>query len=274
MDYKRKIDFAIKLLRSIPQDGDIEVSYSGGKDSDVILELTKMAGIPYRCIYKDTTIDPPGTRAHCREMGAEILPPKRSFYQLMCETGFPNRWNRHCCSELKEYKVCDRAIQGIRKEESAKRAARYKEPESCRLYGKGQKVRVYYPILEWTLEDVARFVDERGLKLAPVYYDNGGGLHLERRLGCQCCPLASRAKRLEAFKQRKGMVRLYVNAGREFLKRGTKASTRFRDEYEYFYYITFCSSFADFEERVRQDTLFGDKADIKGFLEDYFDVTL
>lgn len=47
MDLQRKIDFAIKLLRSIPQDGPIELSYSGGKDSDVILELAKMAGIPF-----------------------------------------------------------------------------------------------------------------------------------------------------------------------------------------------------------------------------------
>ena len=52
MDYKRKIDFAIKLLRSIPQDGPIELSYSGGKDSDVILELVRMAGIPFEAIYK------------------------------------------------------------------------------------------------------------------------------------------------------------------------------------------------------------------------------
>ena len=43
---KKKVDFAIKLLQSIPQDGDIEISYSSGKDSDVILELAKMARIP------------------------------------------------------------------------------------------------------------------------------------------------------------------------------------------------------------------------------------
>ena len=62
----KKVDFAIRLLRSIPQDNPIEVSYSGGKDSDVILELAKMSGIPYRAIYKNTTIDPPGTIAHCK----------------------------------------------------------------------------------------------------------------------------------------------------------------------------------------------------------------
>ena len=50
---------AIKILRMYRGDDPIEVSYSGGKDSDVILALTKMAGIPYRAIYKNTTIDPP-----------------------------------------------------------------------------------------------------------------------------------------------------------------------------------------------------------------------
>ena len=34
MDLSRKIDFAIKLLQSIPQDGPIEISYSTGKDDD------------------------------------------------------------------------------------------------------------------------------------------------------------------------------------------------------------------------------------------------
>ena len=35
-ELQKKVDFAIKLLQSIPQDGDIEISYSGGKDSDVM----------------------------------------------------------------------------------------------------------------------------------------------------------------------------------------------------------------------------------------------
>ena len=79
---QKKVDRAIRLLQSIPQDGDIEVSYSGGKDSDVILELTKMAGIPYRAIYKATTIDPKGTIAHAREMGAEVIRPKKDILSV------------------------------------------------------------------------------------------------------------------------------------------------------------------------------------------------
>lgn len=172
-ELQKKIDFAIKLLQSIPQDGDIELSYSGGKDSDVILELAKMAGIPYRAIYKATTIDPPGTIAHAKAAGAEIIRPKKTFFQLISERGFPSRFCRFCCSELKEYKICDRAIQGIRRSESLKRAEIYKEPEMCRVYSAKEKVKVYLPILEWTDDDVAEFIKERNIKCHPLYYMGG-----------------------------------------------------------------------------------------------------
>ena len=72
---KKKVDFAVRLLQSIPNDEPIEISYSGGKDSDVILELAKMAGIKYRAIYKNTTIDPPGIDWEQRryEIAKEIM---------------------------------------------------------------------------------------------------------------------------------------------------------------------------------------------------------
>ena len=178
-ELQKKVDFAIKLLQSIPQDGDIEISYSGGKDSDVILELAKMAGIPYRAIYKSTTIDPPKTIAHAREMGAEVIRPKKTFFQLVSEHGYPSRFSRFCCSILKEYKVCDRAIKGIRRSESRKRAERYKEPERCRVYSAKEKVKEYLPILEWTDEDVAEFIKERNIKCHPLYY-RGGNLMLPK----------------------------------------------------------------------------------------------
>ena len=80
--YEKKKARAIRLLQSIPTDeGPIEISYSGGKDSDVILELAKMAGIPYRAIYKCTTIDPPGTIKHCKEKGVEVIMPKKHSFR-------------------------------------------------------------------------------------------------------------------------------------------------------------------------------------------------
>lgn len=81
-ELQKKVDRAVKLLQAAgkiaAEHGQpLEIGYSGGKDSDVILELAKMAGVNYRAIYKNTTIDPPGTIKHAKEMGAEIMPPKK-----------------------------------------------------------------------------------------------------------------------------------------------------------------------------------------------------
>lgn len=181
---QRKIDRAIRLLQSVQKryDGEIEIAYSGGKDSDVILQLAKEAGIRYRAIYKNTTIDPPGTWGHVREMGVEILRAKASFFHLVAQKGFPSRFSRFCCEKLKEYKVLDKSVIGVRKAESRKRNERYNEPTQCRYYGaKTEKnhVELIYPILEWTDEDVRDFIIDRKLKLAPIYYNGGANRRIE-----------------------------------------------------------------------------------------------
>lgn len=135
------------------------MSYSGGKDSDVILELAKMAGIKFRAIYKNTTIDPPYTITHVKSKGVEIVRPKKTFARLIQENGFPNQFMRFCCKHLKEYKVLDKAIHGIRRCESVKRTERYKEPTYCRVYNKDEKVEVFMPILEWSDDELKQFVD-------------------------------------------------------------------------------------------------------------------
>lgn len=210
-DLQKKIDFAIKLLRAIPRDKEIELSYSGGKDSDVILELAKMAGIPYRAIYKNTTIDPPGTVQHCKENGVEIVYPQKSFFEIIRQKGAPSRHFRFCCSELKEYKICDRAIQGIRRAESKAREERYQEPEICRIYNKRKKdpVQVYLPILEWTDEDVEEFIYQRQIKCHPLYYDSDGTFNVKRRVGCIGCPLAYKDGLFDFIKYPK-MLRLWI----------------------------------------------------------------
>lgn len=82
-ELQNKIDKSIKLLRVTCGDDVVELSYSGGKDSDAILQLAKEAGINYRAIYKNTTIDPPGTIQHVREMGVEVMQPRGgAFIQI------------------------------------------------------------------------------------------------------------------------------------------------------------------------------------------------
>ena len=273
-ELKKKVDFAIKLLQSIPQDGDIELSYSSGKDSDVILELTKMAGIPYRAIYKATTIDPPQTIAHAREMGAEVIRPKKTFFQLIGEKGFPTRVSRWCCSVLKEYKVCDRAIQGIRRSESTKRAERYKEPEVCRVYSAKEKVKVYLPILEWTDEDVAEFIKERNIKCHPLYY-RGGEFDVTKRLGCMGCPIQSRRKLIQEFKDNPKLLKAWIRAGQKRYKseayQNGGAKHKFKDAFEAMGYLLFCENMDEFKEKTYG--MFGD-FDWKEFLQKEFNIDM
>lgn len=218
-DLQKKVDRAIKLIQAASKIAitngcpEIEVCYSGGKDSDVILELAKMAGIKYRAIYKNTGIDPNGTIKHAKEVGAEVMPPKKKFVDLIAYHGYPSRMNRYCCKHLKEYKILDYAILGIRADESTKRKERYKEPEQCRVYSKKEKVRQYFPILDWTKEDVLAFIKEHGIQLHPLYYDENGNIDIKKRLGCMGCPLASYKNRLEEFKKYPNMVKLYVRGG-------------------------------------------------------------
>lgn len=86
---KRKIERGIKLLQAgekVARENSgqpLELCYSGGKNSDVILRLAQMAGVKFRAIYKNTTIDPPGTPAHAEKMGVEIVMPELSFRQLI-----------------------------------------------------------------------------------------------------------------------------------------------------------------------------------------------
>ena len=272
--YEKKVARAIRLLQSIPQDGEIEISYSGGKDSDVILELAKMAGIPYRAIYKNTTIDPPGTIKHCREKGVEILHPKISFMGLVAKKGIPTRRARFCCSELKEYKVLDRAVQGIRRSESRARKERYKEPEICRVYDKHNKVKVYLPILDWTDEDVARFVQERGIQCHPLYYDEQGNFRVERRLGCIGCPMQSDNGKAD-YKKYPKLLKALIRAEKKFLDTHPNSASRakFGDAYNMVFNDLFCDSYEEYLTKMQPD-LWGGQLDTRKFLSDYFNIDL
>ena len=272
---ERKVDRAIRLIQSAAGDDVVEVSYSGGKDSDVILELAKMADIEYRAIYKNTTIDPPGTIKHCRDNGVEILQPKITFFKLVEKKGMPTRRARFCCEKLKEYKVLDKAIQGIRRSESTARAQRYNEddPIICRIYGaKKNHVSVILPILSWTDEDVAEFIQKRGIKCHPLYYDEQGNFHPDRRLGCMGCPLRSDAG-LSEFKDNPKLLRQIVKASKVWWDTHPqlKSHKKFGTIYGLVAHNLFYKSYADWQ--AADNNLF-ERKDWKKELEQYFNIEL
>lgn len=284
-ELERKVDRAVKLLQAAgkvaKEHGQpLEICYSGGKDSDVILELARMSGVEYRAIYKNTTIDPPGTIAHARAMGCEVMRPKQTFREIMEKNGMPNRWRRFCCGILKEYKVLDYAVVGIRRDESRARSERYHEPEVCRVYNKtkGIKSRQYMPILEWSAQDVAQFLTERGVKCHSLYYDEQGNFHPERRLGCMCCPLQSKNKRVQSFKDNPRMVRFYIKAAQKYLEThpNNKITKLFNGNvYDWFTSQVFCDGERQFRELFGASPIFGNDAiDTKAFLEKEFGIDL
>lgn len=265
-ELEKKIKQAIRLIQSTcANKDDVEVAYSGGKDSDVILQLAKEAGIKFTARYKNTTIDPPGTIQHCREMGVEILNPKESFFSLIKKKGYPNRFRRFCCAALKEYPTdSNTVIVGVRREESKARANRYKEPTICRIYSKQKRVQQILPILYWTKDDVQNFLQDRNIKVHPLYYTNGV-LDVTKRLGCVGCPLTTPKKRIKEFCDNPKMLRAWVNAGEQFYK------DKIINQYEAMVQQLFYKTMREFMEI--QNGLFG-KMDCKEVLERLFNIKL
>lgn len=186
-----KVKKAIRLLQSMQFDSIPELAYSGGKDSDVLLWLCKQAGIKFNAVYKSTTIDPPGTIAHVEANKVNIIRPKENFLQLIEKKGLPTMWRRFCCQVLKEYYTNPIVFNGVRSCESVRRKARYKEPTTCRVFSKKCKSQIIMPLLNFTNEDIETLITKEHIQCHPLYYDEKGKFHVERRLGCIGCPLQS-----------------------------------------------------------------------------------
>lgn len=272
----KKIDYSVKLLQATTKkDGIVEICYSGGKDSDVILELAKMAGIKYRAIYKNTTIDPPRTIQHCIDNGVEIIKPKISFLDLVKKKGMPTRRARFCCEFLKEYKILDTAVQGIRLSESSARRARYDvdDPIICRIYGvKENHCNVCLPILDWNDNDVKDFIADRGIKCHPLYYDEDGIFRVERRLGCIGCPLTADNGRGD-YKKYPKFFKQVVKAVCTWWNNHpySKSHLNFENPYALIAHNLFFHSYNDW--KMVDDGLFG-KTDWKKSMECFFNIKL
>lgn len=118
-------------------------------------------------IYNNIAMDVKLLRKLRRDNGVEIVHPQKTFFQIIQRKGFPSRIARFCYSELKEYKILDNSIQGIRRYESHKRAERYKEPIICRMYSKKGYVNTILPILDWTLPRCTRAEKRKRKRIRP-----------------------------------------------------------------------------------------------------------
>ena len=116
------------------------ITYSGGKDSDVMLRLALecLGPTDFEVHNSHTTVDAPPTVYHIRHTFEHLqrygiktvmrnLPPHQtSMWDLIVQKRMPpTRLVRYCCKELKEKDGADRMVAtGVRKAESASRKAR------------------------------------------------------------------------------------------------------------------------------------------------------
>ena len=246
-EQEKKVEVAYERFRWAAKEAErlfdmpLVVQYSGGKDSDVILQLAKESGVPFRVTHNLTTADPPdnvyyirGVFARLREEGidAVINVPKRSLWKIMRETlVIPSRVMRVCCGELKERRMPDAPyiVTGVRWAESAGRRAKsgiamvytsYAPPasaagllttddassrrlfEQCAMRG----VRVLNPIIDWGDADVWSYLHSRGIEGNPLYKEGW------TRIGCVGCPLARRRARELAFARYPKLYKAWADA--------------------------------------------------------------
>lgn len=184
-----KIDIAIKFIKAVCSMHNVALAFSSGKDSIVLDYLAKEANVKVQCFHNVTTIDPPGTIAFAKKYGCDIVRGSYSFLDLVEKKGFPTMFRRFCCKELKERYYADYALFGIRKDESVKRNACYSSFDDIYYYTKKKFTNRFFPLLNFTNEDVAEIINRHSLECHPLYYDNKGKFCVERRLGCIGCPL-------------------------------------------------------------------------------------
>lgn len=185
------------------------VGFSGGKDSQVLLELVKMANVRFKAYYNVTTNDPPDNVYFIRKNYPEVefLHPKDNFFKLIEKRGLPTRIRRFCCAELKEKTgVGNVVLTGVRAEESLRRSKyndlqivskRKEHADRSRKRTieeivqnehrciKGKDKIMVYPILHWTNDDVWQFIHDRHLPINPCYEKSN-------RVGCMFCPFTNK----------------------------------------------------------------------------------
>lgn len=246
-------DKAILRLREAAQmsqqiyEKPLMLTYSGGKDSDLTVDLAIKAGIPFEAAHSLTTVDMPETVYHVRKVFAKleekgipckiIKPTYKSapvtMWTLIPQKSMPpTRLARYCCSVLKETAGKGRFIAtGVRRAESTKRASR----ESFEIIGSRKQYGVLLNDDEVFLQDntekrmmfeTCRVKAKRTVNPIIDWTDDDVWDYIAaenidinpkysegyKRVGCIGCPLSGKCNRLREFEEYPTYKRAYIRA--------------------------------------------------------------
>lgn len=196
------------------------LAFSGGKDSQALYHVAKMAGVAFEAHYALTTLDPPELVRFIRSNYPDVITdrPQMTFAQVcLKKKALPTQRMRFCCAVLKETRGAGTVtLTGVRRQESYKRSkrneaekigskkarfsgtfeqldqfTRNRELEGVQCVNGKDKI-VINPIIEWSEADVWYFLNEVAKVEHCVLYDRGW-----RRIGCLFCPMASKREILK-----------------------------------------------------------------------------
>ena len=232
---QKKILYSIDLIRKAekmalrldPENGFYN-TFSGGKDSQCLYHLVKLAGVKHKTYMSLTSVDPPKVIRFVKTQypDVELIKPKMSIYEMAKKKHIlPTMRFRWCCAEFKETGGVGKVtLVGIRKEESARRAKRgeistnikgkrteenfdqWSEHEEKMVACVGGKDKILVsPIIHWTERDVWEFLNKNGIPHCELY-DQG-----YTRIGCICCPMSG-------YKQKVREIRRWPHVKRNWLK--------------------------------------------------------
>ncbi|HAW59070.1 MAG TPA: phosphoadenosine phosphosulfate reductase, partial [Bacteroidales bacterium] len=194
-------EFIRDTAKAYPHEN-VVISFSGGKDSSVVADLTvrALSNPSIVHIFGDTTLEFPLTIEYAkrfRENNSKVIfktakNKEQDFYKVCEDIGPPARMLRWCCSMFKTGPITrvlnslyrDRDIltfYGIRKCESVSRS-KYNRIEDNAESVKIHKQKVASPIFLWKDIDIWLYILGEKIDFNDAYrlgYD---------RVGCWCCP--------------------------------------------------------------------------------------
>lgn len=230
-----KVQIAIDRLKAFePSDG-YYVAYSGGKDSEVVLDLVKKSGCKFDAHYNVTSVDAPETVYFIRNEHPEVIwdfpkytdgKVKTMWNLIPRQRTVPTMVMRFCCKELKE--SCGKGritVTGVRWAEGTKRKATRglvnigdKKTENITLNMDNDDARrmveqcyrtkktLVNPIIDWSDDEVWEYIKTNNLKYNPLY-DKG-----YKRVGCIGCPMnKDRQKDFERYPKIKDLYTMAIN---------------------------------------------------------------
>lgn len=208
----------------------ISVGFSGGKDSQVVYDLCKRAGIEFTA-YFNHSFESTITLNFIQDNYPDVIKRREHKYgfiqNIIVNHGgmLPTVTKAYCCENYKHNKkyVDKIAILGIRREEGHKRASRTTLSIKNKTTQKGLKpivneyfkeqcqstgttnILTLHPIIDWTDKEVWEYIHKYNLPINPEYKES-------KRVGCIVCPKANFTSNYKALLKYPKLIDCFIRA--------------------------------------------------------------